>query len=223
VVDIDLDHAPGGLALVRHISRNHGDMNILITSEGNDGTQRRSEADLSQSPTPSALISAMQLLLRKGEELQSSDQRGSDVTQWNRHPRGPNSFCRDARGQLHRVGEASWLAHSQVWPSAAVVLGGVCQTNRISVSGVGYSAADAISCPSRPQPWRLLLVASSRPAPHSSAHPREPGRSGWRGGSLNALLPAAAWERTKGLKRGERAYSPLSRTSATRRAQSIRA
>src|SRR5215207_8458017 len=37
IADIDPDHAPGGLALVRHIYRSFGDMNSLITSDGNDG------------------------------------------------------------------------------------------------------------------------------------------------------------------------------------------
>jgi DNA-binding NtrC family response regulator len=51
IADIDLDHAPGGLALVRHIAHSHRDMDILITSKKTMVSQRRSEADFSPRPT----------------------------------------------------------------------------------------------------------------------------------------------------------------------------
>ncbi len=64
IADIDLDHAPGGLALVRHISRNLGDMGILITSEGNDGESEAIGSGFLAKPyADGALISEMRRLL----------------------------------------------------------------------------------------------------------------------------------------------------------------
>src|ERR1044072_4078515 len=37
IADVDLDHAPGGLALVRLVARTHGDPDILVTSREDDG------------------------------------------------------------------------------------------------------------------------------------------------------------------------------------------
>ena len=40
VADIDADHAPGGLALVRYVAQRYGGMEILVTSAPTEGNPR---------------------------------------------------------------------------------------------------------------------------------------------------------------------------------------
>jgi DNA-binding NtrC family response regulator len=81
IADIDLDHAPGGLALVRHIAHSHGDMGILITSEGKDGEPEAIGSGFLAKPyADGALISEMQFLLKKGLEPRSPEQTDEDLT-----------------------------------------------------------------------------------------------------------------------------------------------
>jgi DNA-binding NtrC family response regulator len=76
IADIDLDHAPGGLALVRHVARSHGDMDILITSEENDGESEAIGSGFLAKPyADGALISEMQFLLKRGLESRFPEQK----------------------------------------------------------------------------------------------------------------------------------------------------
>jgi CheY-like chemotaxis protein len=89
IADIDLDHAPGGLALVRHIARSHQDMGILITSEGKDGESETIGSGFLAKPyADGALISEMRLLLSRAVDTaavpikvgMSTPGKGVDIT-----------------------------------------------------------------------------------------------------------------------------------------------
>jgi DNA-binding NtrC family response regulator len=67
VADVDLDHAPGGLALVRYIAHSHGDMDILITTEASKGeSEAIGRGFLAKPYADGALISEMRFLLEGG-------------------------------------------------------------------------------------------------------------------------------------------------------------
>jgi DNA-binding NtrC family response regulator len=78
IADIDLDHAPGGLALVRHIACRHGDMDILITSEESEGGSEAIGGGFLAKPyADGALISEMRFLLNQKKST-SPEQMGED-------------------------------------------------------------------------------------------------------------------------------------------------
>jgi len=78
IADVDLDHAPGGLALVRHVARHHGDTDILITSREDDGESEAIGSGFLAKPyADGALISEMRFLLNdKGVGSPSPAQMG---------------------------------------------------------------------------------------------------------------------------------------------------
>jgi DNA-binding NtrC family response regulator len=81
IADIDLDHAPGGLALVRHIARRHGDMDILITSEENEGESDAIKGGFLAKPyADGALISEMRFLLNQKSVESTSPEQWAETT-----------------------------------------------------------------------------------------------------------------------------------------------
>jgi DNA-binding NtrC family response regulator len=87
IADIDLDHAPGGLALVRHIAHSHWDMAILITSEGNDGESEAIGCGFLSKPyADGALVSEMRRLLKSSTTSGPSRHRHTNDRSQQRGP-----------------------------------------------------------------------------------------------------------------------------------------
>ena len=66
VADIDVDHAPGGLALVRYVAHRYAGMEILVTSAPTEGDPDPVQSRFLARPyTDGALIAEMRFLLER--------------------------------------------------------------------------------------------------------------------------------------------------------------